>query len=423
MKMLAHEMKLQWMVLAVFMVLSKWQHYAAGNQLVPCYFIFGDSLADNGNNNKLHVRVYTLAKVDYAPYGVDFRNGPTGRFCNGLTIVDIIAEILGFHNYIPPFATAREANMLYGLNYASGSAGIHDETGQELVLMIVTSSPAAPSPSEPRVPAHMSLHPLLADSLTKGVTKPQFLLFRSKLNVECISLNMQLQNHHKTVQNLIGMLGNESALTYLNKFLYSVGMGNNDYLNNYFMPQFFPTSQEYTLEKYTQLLIEQYSQQLRSLYESGARKLVVFGLGKIGCVPGAIATYGTNGSACVELLNDASRLFNSKLLPAIDQLNDDLPDAKIIYIKSYRIGEDSTVLDLKVNNTACCPSSAIGQCIPDQIPCQNRTQYMFWDSFHPTEIFNIFYAERSYSALDPSYAYPYDIHHLISLDQGVGEAM
>ena len=78
--------------------------------------------------------------------------------------------------------------------------------------------------------------------------------------------------------------------------------------------------------------------------------------------------------------------------------------------------------DFKVNNTACCPSSAIGQCIPDKVPCQNRTQYMFWDSFHPTEIFNIFYAERSYSALDPSYAYPYDIRHLISLDQGIAEA-
>ena len=84
--MLAHEMKLQWMVLGLFMVLSKWQHCAAGDQLVPCYFIFGDSLADNGNNNKLQ----TLAKVDYAPYGIDFRNGPTGRFCNGLTVVDII---------------------------------------------------------------------------------------------------------------------------------------------------------------------------------------------------------------------------------------------------------------------------------------------------------------------------------------------
>ena len=71
---------------------------------------------------------------------------------------------------------------------------------------------------------------------------------------------------------------------------------------------------------------------------------MVFGLGKIGCVPGAIDTYGTNGSACVEVLNNASQLFNSKLLPVIDQLNDDLPDAKIIYINNSKIGEDSTVL-------------------------------------------------------------------------------
>ncbi|KAJ6735710.1 GDSL-LIKE LIPASE/ACYLHYDROLASE-RELATED [Salix viminalis] len=362
--MLAHEMKLQWMVLAVFMVLSKWQHCAAGDQLVPCYFIFGDSLADNGNNNKLQ----TLAKVDYAPYGVDFRNGPTGRFCNGLTIVDIIAEILGFHNYIPPFATAREADMLYGLNYASGSAGIRDETGQELG--------------------------------------------------ECISLNMQLQNHHKTVQNLIGMLGNESALTYLNKCLYSVGMGNNDYLNNYFLPQFFPTSQEYTLEKYTQLLIEQYSQQLRVLSTAFfsptplmeiASLLFSLSLHQLSAVSSVSVRVRSKETSRVRTREN--RVCPSKLLPAIDLLNDDLPDAKIIYINSYRIGEDSTVLDLKVNNTACCPSSAIAQCIPDQIPCQNRTQYMFWDSFHPTEIFNIFYAERSYSALDPSYAY--ELIHMI----------
>lgn len=76
---------------------------------------------------------------------------------------------------------------------------------------------------------------------------------------ERICMNMQLQNHNKTVQSLIGMLGNDSALRNLNKCLYSVGMGNNDYLNNYFLPQYFPTSHEYTLEEYTQLLIEQYS--------------------------------------------------------------------------------------------------------------------------------------------------------------------
>lgn len=57
-----------------------------GEPQVPCYFIFGDSLVDSGNNNNLA----TMAKVDYLPYGIDFPGGPTGRFCNGRTTADII---------------------------------------------------------------------------------------------------------------------------------------------------------------------------------------------------------------------------------------------------------------------------------------------------------------------------------------------
>lgn len=55
---------------------------------VPCYFIFGDSLVDNGNNNQLQ----SLARADYLPYGIDF-GGPTGRFSNGKTTVDVVGEL------------------------------------------------------------------------------------------------------------------------------------------------------------------------------------------------------------------------------------------------------------------------------------------------------------------------------------------
>lgn len=56
---------------------------------VPCYFIFGDSLVDNGNNNG----IASLARANYLPYGIDFPGGPTGRFCNGKTTVDVIGEL------------------------------------------------------------------------------------------------------------------------------------------------------------------------------------------------------------------------------------------------------------------------------------------------------------------------------------------
>lgn len=39
-----------------------------GKPQVPCFFIFGDSLADNGNNNLLP----TSAIVNYKPYGLIF---------------------------------------------------------------------------------------------------------------------------------------------------------------------------------------------------------------------------------------------------------------------------------------------------------------------------------------------------------------
>lgn len=53
---------------------------------VPCFFIFGDSLVDNGNNNGL----LTLARANYRPYGIDFPQGASGRFTNGRTFVDAL---------------------------------------------------------------------------------------------------------------------------------------------------------------------------------------------------------------------------------------------------------------------------------------------------------------------------------------------
>ena len=48
----------------------------------------------------------------------------------------ISAEKLGFENFIPPFATATGTDIVSGLNYASGSAGIRDETGQQQVTSL-----------------------------------------------------------------------------------------------------------------------------------------------------------------------------------------------------------------------------------------------------------------------------------------------
>ncbi|CAI0475324.1 unnamed protein product [Linum tenue] len=264
-------------VAAALMVVAGFSSFAAGEKAVPCYFIFGDSLADNGNNNWLQ----TVAKVDYSPYGVDFRRGATGRFTNGRNIVDFFAEYLGFENYIPPFATATIIDTLSGLNYGSGSAGILDETGAQL-----------------------------------------------------------------------------------------------------------------------------------RLYVAGARKIGVFALGQIGCVPFAIRRYGTNGSAsgCAEALNDAAVLFNVQLKSAIDQLQATLPGAQFVYIGS---GSDMLMTvrrkglkALEVLDSPCCTVEAeSGQCVPDQPSCPDRSRYVFWDWFHPTEALNSLTAAAAFEAVRPIVAH------------------
>lgn len=53
------------------------------------FFIFGDSLVEQGNNNYLA----TTARADSPPYGIDYpTHQATGRFCNGLNIPDLISR-------------------------------------------------------------------------------------------------------------------------------------------------------------------------------------------------------------------------------------------------------------------------------------------------------------------------------------------
>jgi GDSL-like Lipase/Acylhydrolase len=66
-------------------------------QQVPAVFAFGDSLIDNGNNNGLN----SFAKSNYYPYGIDFNQGATGRFCNGKTVVDALCMLhLSHSNFV-----------------------------------------------------------------------------------------------------------------------------------------------------------------------------------------------------------------------------------------------------------------------------------------------------------------------------------
>ncbi|XP_010273430.2 PREDICTED: GDSL esterase/lipase At4g18970-like [Nelumbo nucifera] len=367
--------KKMWKVCTVVLVLAAGGVNLWGGRVVqaeaevPCYFIFGDSLVDDGNNNQLS----SLARADYMPYGIDFDGGPTGRFRNGKTTTDVIAQLLGFDDYIPPYATTGGQDLLKGVNFASAAAGIRDETGR-----------------------HFG---------------------------DRISMNRQVRNYQSVFSQIVEILGDEaSAKDHLSKCIFTVGMGSNDYLNNYFMPLYYTTSQEYTPEQYADALIQEYTGQLKTLYNYGARKVSLFGVGQIGCTPNELAKNSPNGVTCVDRINVANQMFNNKLKALVNDFNNNLVGTKFTYINANGIFEDMlknpSAYGFTVTNTGCC---GMGQnngqitCLPLQTPCQNRNQYLFWDAFHPTEAANVIVGGRSYRAQSSSDAYPVDIQHLARL--------
>ncbi|XP_010272684.2 PREDICTED: GDSL esterase/lipase At5g45670-like [Nelumbo nucifera] len=366
---MAWEFKKMYMMCVFLMALSNLSPTVRADPQVPCYFIFGDSLVDNGNNNILS----SLARADYQPYGIDFPAGPTGRFCNGRTTTDVIAQLLGFDDFIPPYASIRGQELLRGANFASAAAGIRDETGRQLG--------------------------------------------------DRISMNGQVRNYQTAVAQLVEILGDEdSAADHLSKCIFTVGMGSNDYLNNYFMPLYYTTGQQFSPEEYADVLIQEYSGQLRTLYDYGARKVAVIGVGQIGCSPNELAQNSPNGVTCVGRINSANQIFNEKLKALVDDLNSNLDGAHFTYINAYGIFEDMmknpSAYGFTVTNSGCC---GVGRnngqitCLPLEIPCQNRDQYLFWDAFHPTEAANVVVARRSYSAQSSSDAYPIDIRRLAAI--------
>ena len=74
---------------------------------------------------------------------------------------------------------------------------------------------------------------------------------------------------------------------------------------------------------------------MQELYGLGARRIGVFGLPVIGCVPSQRTIGGGMRRACSDSSNQAAILFNSKLFSQMDALQRKFSDARLVYLDSY----------------------------------------------------------------------------------------
>lgn len=79
---------------------------------------------------------------------------------------------------------------------------------------------------------------------------------------------------------------------------------------------------------------------LKTLYDYGARKFVLIGVGAIGCSPNELAQNSQDGRTCVERINSANQIFNNKLRSLVDRFNHQQSGANFTYINAYGIFQD-----------------------------------------------------------------------------------
>ncbi|KAL2610664.1 hypothetical protein R1flu_029237 [Riccia fluitans] len=254
--------------------------------LYPAMFIFGDSLVDSGNNNFLA----TFARADFLPNGIDFGTGwPTGRFCNGRTIADYIGLMVGIDPVPPYLALLQNQGMegfTTGLNFASGAAGILDESGYNYLG---------------RIP-----------------------------------LSQQLGYFARVKEDLVGRRGQEEAERLLAKSLYFVAFGSNDYINNYLQPTSY-SRLVYTPEAYQELLVTTFIQQLKALYRIGARKILLGGVGPLGCIPAELNIFKSRNGRCIESrVNKLVRGYNKAMKEAAEKLVKRHTDMHILFADAYK---------------------------------------------------------------------------------------
>lgn len=310
------------------------------NSTIKAVFAFGDSIVDQGNNNN----ITTIVKCNFSPYGKDFVDGKaTGRFTNAKTPADLIVEELGIKELMPAYRdpNLQVEDLKTGVSFASGASGYDPQTASI---------------------------------------------------VSVIPLSTQLNYFEEYIGKLKGLVGEKEANKIVNNSLYLVVAGSNDLANTYYTIGL--RQKQYDIDSYTDLMVDKAEDFIQELYKLGARKIGVFGIPPIGCMPCQRTLSGGLGRLCVEEHNQAAQLANTKISLALNgSLSKKLPQSKLVFIDIY-----DPMLDLILNpqkygfevvDKGCCGTGNIEVVILCNrymsSTCEDGSKYLFWDSYHPTE--------------------------------------
>ncbi|CAD6336166.1 unnamed protein product [Miscanthus lutarioriparius] len=323
---------------------------SSGDPKVPAVIVFGDSTVDTGNNNGIG----TILKSDFPPYGRDMAGGanPTGRFCNGRLPPDFMSEALGLPPLVPAYLDPAYGiqDFARGVCFASAGTGL--------------------------------------DNKTAGV-------------LSVIPLWKEVEYFKEYKRRLRRHVGRARARRIVSDALYVVSIGTNDFLENYFL---LVTGRfaEFTVGEFEDFLVAQAEWFLGEIHALGARRVTFAGLSPIGCLP-LERTLNAIRGGCVEEYNQVARDYNAKVLAMLRRVMAARPGLKVAYIDVYHnmldLITNPSTLGLENVEEGCCATGKVemSYLCNDKSPhtCGDADKYFFWDSFHPTQKVNQFFAKKT----------------------------
>nr|KAJ0219990.1 hypothetical protein LSAT_V11C200056680 [Lactuca sativa] len=339
------------------------------------FFVFGDSLVDNGNNDFL----FTTARADSPPYGIDYpTHRPTGRFSNGLNIPDLIScvfiasEHMGMQSPLPYLhPSLRGDKLLAGANFASAGIGILNDTGVQF------------------------------------------------LNI--VRMWKQLEYFQQFQVRLTDIVGADRTREIISNGISLISLGGNDFVNNYYLVPLSARSRQFSLPDYVRYVVSEYRNILSRMYDVGARKVLVMGTGPMGCVPAELAQRSRAGECSVELQR-AANLFNPQLNDMLKGLNDEKGGNIFVAANTMKMHMDyisnPQAYGFITSKVACCgqgPYNGLGLCTPMSNLCPNRDIYAFWDPFHPSERANRIIVQQMIGGTS-NYMNPMNLSTILAMD-------
>ncbi|XP_037431329.1 GDSL esterase/lipase EXL3-like [Triticum dicoccoides] len=312
---------------------------AKPKKMVPALVVFGDSIMDPGNNNAIH----TIVKANFPPYGHDFGpdHRPTGRFSNGKIPTDFLASRLGLKDLLPAYLAPdlTSHDLLTGVSFASGGTGYDPLTAQ------------------------------LASA---------------------ISMTDQLRMFDDYKQKVRAAAGDAALSDILAKGIFVVCTGSNDVTNTYFTLR---ARSSYSHASYASFVVAHAAAFLDGLLSAGARHVAVISLPPVGCMPSQRTLSGGMARDCSPGPNEIAEMVNAGMGSAVDSLKANNPGAKVVLVDMYGFFMDMMArpqgYGFRESTLGCCGTGMMEVSVlcngVTSAVCGVIADYLFWDSYHPTE--------------------------------------